>query len=100
MFFDTSLPIWGTGVASASIFGVDPDESELPTYARLERAAAAPGSIERVLRWITGSDAREAMPTVHAPALVFGIPSSRIVPDGGDPRDGRAAARRPLHRAR
>ncbi len=80
MFFDAALPIWGTGVASASIFGVDPDESELPTYARLERAAAAPGSIERVLRWITGSDAREATPTVRAPALVFGIPSSRIVP--------------------
>ena len=65
MFFDAALPIWGTGVASASIFGVDPDESELPTYARLERAAAAPGSIERVLRWITGSDAREATPTVR-----------------------------------
>jgi len=79
LFFETFLPIWGTGTASASIYGVEPEEHELPTYARLERAAAAPGSVERVLRWITGSDARELVPRVQTPVLMFGIPS-RLVP--------------------
>jgi class 3 adenylate cyclase len=79
IFFDTYLPVWGTGVASASIYGIEPDEKELPKYARLERASAAPGSIERVLRWITGSDARDIVPKVHQPVLLFGIPS-RLAP--------------------
>jgi class 3 adenylate cyclase len=79
LFFDTYLPVWGTGIASASIYGIDAGEKELPTYARLERASAAPGSIERVLRWITGSDARDLVPRVDQPVLMFGIPS-RLVP--------------------
>ena len=48
----------GHGPASSMVYGVEPDEHELPLYARLERAAAAPGSIERLLRWITSTDAR------------------------------------------
>jgi class 3 adenylate cyclase len=78
-WFEAYIPLWGTGRASASIYGVEADEHELPPYARLERAAAAPGSVERLLRWITGSDARASAPLVRAPALVFGIPT-RLIP--------------------
>jgi class 3 adenylate cyclase len=79
LFFDTYLPIWGTGTASASIYGVEPDVNDLPAYARLERAAAAPGSIERVLRWITSSDIREIVERVRVAVLMYGI-ASRLVP--------------------
>jgi class 3 adenylate cyclase len=79
LFFEHYLPVWGTGAATAAIYGVEPDEAVLPSYARLERAAAAPGSLERLLRWITSSDVRHLVPLVRAPALVFGI-SSQIVP--------------------
>jgi class 3 adenylate cyclase len=77
-FLDTFMPLWGTGRASANIYGVAPDQQDLPQYARLERAAAAPGSVERLLRWITTSDARACAPLVQAPALVFGIPTQLI----------------------
>jgi class 3 adenylate cyclase len=79
LFFETYLPLWGTGTASATIYGVEPDETELPAYARLERAAAAPGAIERILRWITSSDVRELLERVEAPVLMFGI-TTRLVP--------------------
>jgi class 3 adenylate cyclase len=79
LFLETYMPLWGTGQASSTIYGIEPDEHELPLYARLERAAAAPGSIERLLRWITSTDARASAPLVRAPALVFGIPT-RLVP--------------------
>jgi class 3 adenylate cyclase len=73
LFFETYLPLWGTGTASATIYGVEPDETELPAYARLERSAAAPGSVERILRWITSSDVREYLDRIRAPVLMFGI---------------------------
>jgi class 3 adenylate cyclase len=80
-FLEVFLPIWGTGAAAAAVYGVDADEHELASFARLERAAAAPGSIGRLLRWITASDARDKVPLVQAPALVFGIPTALVTPD-------------------
>lgn len=77
-FFEVYLPIWGTGAAAAAIHGVDPDEHELASFARLERAAAAPGSIERLLHWIAASDVRDRLPDVTAPVLAFGIPTAII----------------------
>ncbi len=78
LFFETYLPIWGTGTASATIYGVEPDDTELPAYARLERAAGAPGAIERILRWITASDVRAYLDRVRQPVLLFGI-GTRLV---------------------
>ncbi len=78
LFFETYLPLWGTGTPSATIYGVEADETELPAYARLERAAAAPGAIERVLRWIASSDVRDLVDGVGAPVLMFGI-ATRLV---------------------
>jgi class 3 adenylate cyclase len=77
-FFEVYLPIWGTGQASSTIYDIQPEAHEIPLYARLERAAAAPGSVERLLRWVTNCDARADAPRVQAPALVFGIPSRLV----------------------
>jgi class 3 adenylate cyclase len=72
------LPVWGTGVGAAAVQGVtDANEQELASFARVERASS-PGSIQRVLQWITASDVRDRLPKVQAPALVFGIPTAVI----------------------
>ncbi len=77
-FLEAYLPVWGTGAAAAAVHGVvDPDEQELVSFARIE-AAAAPGSITRLLRWITSGDVRDRLPKVQIPALVFGIPTAII----------------------
>jgi hypothetical protein len=80
-FLDAYLPTWGTGAAAAAVYGIDPDAHELASLARLERAAAAPGSIERLLRWITASDVRAVLPAVEAPVLAFGIPTAVVSPE-------------------
>jgi class 3 adenylate cyclase len=72
-FLETYIPIWGTGAFLARVYGIDADEHELASLARLERVSAGPTSIERLLRWITASDVRDRLPEVRAPALVFGI---------------------------
>lgn len=77
-FLEAMLPEWGSGRPLAVIYGLEPEEVELDSFARLERMAAAPGSLDRVLRWITGSDVRVALPRVRVPALVFGIPSAIV----------------------
>ena len=74
------VPQWGSGTSAALIHGVDPDENELASFARLERAAAAPGAVERMLRWITVSDVRDKLRRVRVPVLVFGIPTMIIQP--------------------
>jgi class 3 adenylate cyclase len=79
-FLDAFLPVWGTGAAAATVFGVEADDHELATFARLERASAAPGAIARLLRWITSSDVRDQLPLVQAPVLVFGVPTAIITP--------------------
>jgi len=78
-FFDVMLPVWGTGTATTFVFGLDAaDEAELASFGRLERAAGAPGSIERLLRWITTSDVRDKVPRVQAPVLAFGVPTGIV----------------------
>jgi class 3 adenylate cyclase len=74
-FIDTYFPSWGSGAAASAIHGVEADERELAGFARLERAAAAPGAMERLLRWITASDVRDKLERITVPILVFGIPT-------------------------
>ena len=81
LFIEVYFPVWGSGAAAAAIHGVEADERELESFARLERAAAAPGAIERPLRWITASDARDKLERIEAPILVFGIPTMVIRPE-------------------
>jgi class 3 adenylate cyclase len=82
LFIETFIiPNWGSGVSAAAIHGVEPDEHELAQFARLERAAAAPGAIERLLRWITTSDVRDKVARVQQPVLVFGLPTQVIRPE-------------------
>jgi class 3 adenylate cyclase len=73
LFLEMYMPIWGTGAFFARTYGIEADEGQLASLARLERISAAPGAIERLLRWITASDVRNRLADVRAPALVFGI---------------------------
>jgi pimeloyl-ACP methyl ester carboxylesterase len=78
-FLEAYLPVWGTGAAVAAVHGVvDPDEQERVAFARIEQATAAPGLMQRLLRWVWSSDVRDRVPDVEVPVLVFGIPTAII----------------------
>lgn len=78
-FFEATVATWGDGTATPAIYGIDPDPTYLPRYARLERAAVSPGALERVLRWITASDVRAEAARLTTPTLLYGV-ASRLVP--------------------
>lgn len=78
-FFDITIGTWGDGTATPAIYGIEPDPTYVSRFARLERAAVAPGALERVLRWITASDARAEAARITTPTLLYGI-GSRLVP--------------------
>ncbi len=81
LFVEYIEPRWGTGVGlRAWAPSVADDPASRALFARLQRVAASPGSAMVVLSSLVDVDVREALPLVHAPALVMHRTDDRMIP--------------------
>ena len=70
---------WGTGAMGARVCPVlaERDPEFLAWFARNERFAASPGTIERILRFFLAIDVRDVLDQVRVPTLVVTRPAAR-----------------------
>jgi pimeloyl-ACP methyl ester carboxylesterase len=78
----SSLPeTWGTGI-TPGIFAPSraDDQAFVNAWARFERRAASPGSIENLMTIAMSTDVRDVLPSVHVPTLVIHRREERAIP--------------------
>jgi class 3 adenylate cyclase len=73
--------MWGTGDWQHVINPDMPWNEEIrATWARLERLAASPGTVDHILPLVTELDARAVLPTIRVPTLVLQHTDDEFIP--------------------
>jgi class 3 adenylate cyclase len=73
--------VWGTGEFEHALNPDMPWNEEIrATWARMERLAASPGTVARMMPLVTELDVRALLPTIRVPALVVHHADDQLIP--------------------
>jgi class 3 adenylate cyclase len=80
-FFDAMVAVWGTGEFEHAL---NPDmpwnEQIRATWARMERLAASPGTVARIMPLVSELDVRAVLPAIRVPTLVLHHSDDPMIP--------------------
>lgn len=80
-FFGAMAAVWGTGEFEHALNREMPWNEEIrATWARMERLAASPGTVVRMMPLVSELDVRAVLPAIRVPTLVLHHTDDRVVP--------------------
>ncbi len=80
-FFDAMVAVWGTGEFEHALNPDMPWNEEIrATWARMERLAASPGTVARMMPLVSELDVRAVLPAIRVPTLVLHHGDDPMIP--------------------